>query len=190
MINLTLEEKGEKIIQDIEKETGVSPVRIFKNMAKKDYISMHGPEHHVLDGASLLVAYHNAGKAIDLDKSLDKLLKEGLRMPGAMCGLWGVCGAVTSIGAALGIIDETGPLSTDGTWGEHMSYTAETVKEMGNVNGPRCCKRDAMIAFRNGIEYINSHFDVILEYEEQVCEFSELNQQCIKERCPFYGKES
>lgn len=48
---MTLEEKGEKIIQDIEKETGVSPVRIFKNMAKKDYISMHGPEHHVLDGA-------------------------------------------------------------------------------------------------------------------------------------------
>lgn len=55
MINLTLEEKGEKIIQDIEKETGVSPVRIFKNMAKKDYISMHGPEHHVLDGAILLL---------------------------------------------------------------------------------------------------------------------------------------
>ena len=40
----------------------------------------------------------------------------------AMCGLWGVCGAVASIGAALAIIDGTGPLSDDGTWGEHMAF--------------------------------------------------------------------
>lgn len=186
MINLTLEEKGEKIIQDIEKETGVSPVRIFKNMAKKDYISMHGPEHHVLDGASLLVAYHNAGMEIDLDKSLEKLLKEGLRMPGAMCGLWGVCGAVTSIGAALAIIDETGPLSTDGTWGEHMSFTAKAIGALGSVNGPRCCKRDAMLAFKYGVEYVNDHYAAGLEYEEQQCEFSEMNAQCIGQRCPFF----
>ena len=32
-------------------------------------------------------------------------------MPGAMCGFWGVCGAITSVGAALAIIDGTGPLS-------------------------------------------------------------------------------
>ena len=32
---------------------------------------------------------------------------ECLRMPGAMCGLWGICGAITSIGAALAIIDGT-----------------------------------------------------------------------------------
>ena len=43
-------------------------------------------------------------------------MSEGLRMPGAMCGLWGICGAITSIGAALAIIDGTGPLSADGTW--------------------------------------------------------------------------
>ncbi|WP_442861626.1 hypothetical protein [Butyrivibrio sp.] len=26
-----------------------------------------------------------------------------------------------------------------------------------------------------------------IEYEEQHCEFSSQNQQCIKERCPFFG---
>ena len=187
---MTVEEKALRIIKDIRNEKGVNPVRIFKRMAAKEYVSIHGPEHHILDGACILVAYKNVGGNIDLDDALKKLMSEWLKMPGAMCGKWGVCGAVTSIGAVLSILDGTGPLSEDGTWGEHMSYTAETVKEMGTVNGPRCCKRDAMIAFRNGIEYINSHFDVILEYEEQVCEFSELNQQCIKERCPFYGKES
>ena len=52
-----------------------------------------------------------------LSIALEKLMAEGLRMPGAMCGLWGICGAITSIGAVLSIIDGTGPLSTDGTWG-------------------------------------------------------------------------
>ena len=35
-----------------------------------------------------------------------------------MCGLWGACGAITSIGAVLSIIDETGLISDDGMWGE------------------------------------------------------------------------
>lgn len=183
---MTMEEKTVLIIRDIRSETGNNPVRIFKNIAKNDYVSIHGPEHHVLDGASILVAFHNAGGHIDLDQSLEKLRSEGLRMPGAMCGLWGICGAVASIGAALSIIDRTGPLSDDGTWGEHMSCTARAITELGRINGPRCCKRDAMIALKNAVEYINAHYDVRLEYEKQVCEYSALNQQCIKERCPFY----
>ena len=57
---MTIEEKGRKIIGDIRLEKGNNPVRIFKRMAAKDYVSMHGPEHHVLDGACILVAYHDA----------------------------------------------------------------------------------------------------------------------------------
>ena len=185
---MTLEEKGKRIIRDIRQETGKSPVRIFQNMARKNYIAIHGPEHHVLDGASLLVACRNAGMDIDLDESLNALLHEGLRMPGAMCGLWGVCGAVTSVGAALAIIDQTGPLSTDGSWGEHMSFTAAAIGELGAINGPRCCKRDAMLAFRHGVEYVNRHYGLSLVYEEPKCAFSDVNRQCIRQRCPFYPK--
>ncbi|MGN0300398.1 MAG: DUF5714 domain-containing protein [Lachnospiraceae bacterium] len=182
---MTVSEKAELIVEDIKKEVGTNPVRIFYNMAKKEYVSIHGPEHHVLDGASLLVAYKNAGGEIDIDRALEQLMAEGLRMPGAMCGLWGICGAVTSIGAALAIIDGTGPLSTDGTWGNHMQFVSKAIGELGEINGPRCCKRDAMIAFKNGIEYVNQHYNVTLQYEHMKCEFSDLNAQCIKERCPF-----
>ena len=115
---MTTEEKANKIIEDIRKEQGTNPIRMFKNLAGKDYISIHGPEHHILDGACLLMAYHNAG---------------------------------------------------------------------GKINGPRCCKRDAMIAFKHGIEYVNQHYGVHLEYEKQTCEFSSQNQQCVKDRCPFFN---
>ena len=183
---MTIEEKANQIIGDIRNEKGTDPIRMFKNLAQKEYISIHGPEHHVLDGACLLMAFHNADGQIDIDEGLRKILYEGLRMPGAMCGLWGVCGAITSIGAALSIIDGTGPLSTDGTWGNHMEFTSKAIGELGKINGPRCCKRDAMIAFKHGIEYVNKHYGVHLEYEEQKCEFYSQNQQCIKERCPLY----
>ncbi len=184
---MTAEEKAGKIISDIKLEKGSDPVRIFKNIAKKGYVSIHGPEHHILDGACILVAYHNAGGDIEIDDALERLLREGLRMPGAMCGLWGVCGAVTSIGSALAIIDETGPLSEDGTWGDHMTYTSKAIGDLAGLNGPRCCKRDAMIAFKNAVLYINSHYEVNLEYEDEKCEFSAQNVQCIKGRCPYYG---
>ena len=185
-VMMTVEEKAKRIIEDIKLEKGCNPVRIFKNMAKKEYISIHGPEHHILDGACILTAFYNAGGGIKLEESLQKISREGLRMPGAMCGLWGVCGAVASVGAALAIIDGTGPLTDDGTWGEHMKFTSEAISELGRINGPRCCKRDAMIAFKNGIEYINAHYDVTLEFEAQECEFSDQNKQCLREKCPFF----
>ena len=183
---MTTEEKAYRIIEDIRSEKGTNPVSMFKNMAHKEYIDIHGPEHHILDGACLLMVYHNAGGKLDIEEALKKLCYEGLRMPGAMCGLWGICGAITSIGAALSIIDGTGPLSEDGTWGNHMEFTSSAIGELGRINGPRCCKRDAMIAFKHGIEFVNQHYGVQLEYEEQTCEFSTQNQQCIKCRCPFY----
>ena len=92
----------------------------------------------------------------------------------------------TTSEAALAIIDGTGPLSTDGTWGNHMQFTSKAIGELGAINGPRCCKRDAMIAFKNGIDYVNAHYGVTLQYEQMQCRFTDFNEQCIKERCPFH----
>ena len=33
-----------------------------------------------------------------------------------------------------------------------------------------------MIAFKNGIEYVNSHYGVTLQYEDMKCEFTERNE--------------
>lgn len=187
---MTLIEKAEQILRDITSETSTNVTEIFLHMTKKPYINMHGPEHHVLDGASLLVAYRNAGGSIDLAEALPKLMAEGLRMPGAMCGLWGICGAISSLGAALAIIDHTGPLSTDGTWGSHMNFTAEAAADLATTHGPRCCKRDGMIALKHAVDYVNNHYKVTLAYDAMKCDFSSRNEQCIGTKCPFWkGQE-
>ena len=183
-----MEERAKKIVEACLQEQSKNPIDIFNNIARMDFIRIHGPEHHVLDGAALLTAYYNAGGMIELQTSLKELMKRGLQMPGATCGMWGVCGAVSSMGAALSIIDGTGPLSTDSSWGKHMEFTSKALCSLSQVGGPRCCKRDAFLSFQKAIEYINENYDVELEKSNIECCYSERNEQCIKERCPFYKK--
>lgn len=150
---------------------------MFRNIVKNEYINMHGPEHHILDGTCLLMAFCNAGGKIDIDSALEKILFEGLRMPGAMCGLWGICGAITSCGATFAIID--------GTWGNHMQFTSAAVGELGKINGPRCCKRDAMISFKNAVEYVNKNYNVSLEYSSVKCNTAESTSSALREDVRF-----
>ena len=183
----TLQQRAELIISECMKMRGTSPYEIFQAVAQKDFVRMHGPEHHILDGACILTAFHNAGGNIDLPAALQKLMAEGLRMPGAACGLWGVCGAVTSIGAALAIIDGTGPLSTE-DWGSHMEYTSSALARLAKTGGPRCCKRDAFTAMEQAVEYIQNRYGVTLEHKPIHCEHSSRNAQCIGKRCPYNGQ--
>ena len=184
-----MEERAKKIVEACLQEKSNNPIEIFHNIAKKEFVRIHGPEHHILDGAALLTAFYNAGGKIELEESLNELMKRGLQMPGATCGMWGVCGAVSSMGAGLSVIDGTGPLSSDDSWGKHMEFTSKTLYSLSQTGGPRCCKRDAFLSFQNAIEYINENYDVEIEYGSIECCFSEKNEQCIKDRCPFYKKE-
>lgn len=181
-----MEERAQNIIDACLQEKSRNPVEIFLNIAKSAFVRIHGPEHHILDGAALLTAFYNAGGQIDLKASLIELMKRGLQMPGATCGMWGVCGAVSSMGAALSIIDGTGPLSSDASWGKHMEFTSAALHSLSQVGGPRCCKRDAFLSFQKAIEYVNENYDVKLDSGKIECFFSSQNEQCLKEKCPFY----
>lgn len=184
-----MEERARKIIEACMQEKSKNPADIFCRIARQDFIRIHGPEHHVLDGAALLTAYANAGGELDLEAGLKELMKRGLQMPGATCGMWGICGAVSSMGAALSIIDGTGPLSADDSWGKHMGFTSDALRSLSQVGGPRCCKRDAFLSFQKAVAYMNENYNAGLELGEIQCGFSDQNEQCIKERCPFHKKE-
>ena len=183
-MDYSLQQRAELIIAECMKNSSTNPYEIFHAIAGEDFVGMHGPEHHVLDGACILTAFYNAGGNIALHDALQKLMNEGLRMPGAACGLWGVCGAVTSIGAALAIIDGTGPLSTE-DWGSHMEYTSAALAGLAKTGGPRCCKRDAFLSMERAVEYIKKRYGITLNMQPIKCEFSSYNAQCIGNRCPY-----
>ncbi len=184
----TIEQRGQMIIEECLDTASRCPLDIFESIARKDFIRIHGPEHHILDGAALLTAFYNAGGRIELRLALEELMKRALLMPGAICGMWACCGAVTALGAALSIIDGTGPLTDDGSWGRHMLFSSSALAEIAKTEGPRCCKRDGYISIKEAVKYINENYDVKLEDKDVVCGFFGRNLQCIGDKCPFRKK--
>ena len=182
----TLNEKYKLIKEEIIKSQSKSPIEIAKTVMHKEFINIHGPEHHYLDGASFLVAFKNALGTIDLEKALDMLAERTIKMPGAMCGFWGICGSVSSIGAALSIIHEVTPLSSSNYYKDNMEYTSSVIKKMSEIGGPRCCKRNAFISISTAVKFVNEKYGVKMDLDSIKCEFTPLNKQCIGINCPFF----
>ena len=52
-----MEERVKNIAEACLREKSRDPVAIFRRIAQSDAVRIHGPEHHVLDGAALLTAF-------------------------------------------------------------------------------------------------------------------------------------
>ena len=163
-----------------------NPIEIAMHIMDRDEINIHGPEHHVLDGAALLTAIYNYSPNFNLEEALDELIERGKLMPGATCGKWGVCGSVSSVGAALSILHNTGPLSNDEFYKDHMELTSQILNKMSHIGGPRCCKRNAFLSLSTAAHYVKDHYNIPLGTQDITCHYMHKNKQCISTRCPFF----
>ncbi|MCQ4636840.1 DUF5714 domain-containing protein [Anaerovorax odorimutans] len=164
-----------------------NPIAIIREIMRDPYIYMHGPEHHIMVGASLLTAYRNAGGNIQLEKCLDEMIKRGGQIPGGFCGLWGCCGAAVSTGIFLSIAIEATPLSGR-EWGLAQQGTAAALGEIASYGGPRCCKRDSFTSILSAVKFVREHLGVEMEGGSRPihCEFSAYNAECLGKKCPFH----
>ncbi|WP_105204350.1 DUF5714 domain-containing protein [Neobittarella massiliensis] len=177
----------QQIKEECLRSTETSPIKHLCQMMQKDYVHMHGPEHHVLDGACFLSALHSAGVDFDLDAALDEMIRRGRQMPGATCGQWGVCGSASSVGAALSILHGTGPLSSDQYYSDNLSFVSQALQAIAAVGGPRCCKRNAFLSLSVAIDFVDRQYGIKLPKSKPRCTFSPQNQQCLGADCPFFG---
>lgn len=169
-------------------ETSKNPLEIFDKLIALPSCHMHGPEHHVIVGASLLTAYHNAGGALDLPKALDVMQERGRQVPGGICGFWGSCGAAVSSGIFVSIVTGATPL-TEESWGLCNEMTSRTLASVAKIGGPRCCKRNGRLAILQGIAFAKEKLGVQMESSPVTCHHMQQNNQCLGSKCPFYFKE-
>ncbi len=165
-------------------ETSKNPIKIIQKMMALPFCHMHGPEHHVMVGAALLTAYKNAGGDINLTKALSEMQARGKKVPGGACGFWGACGAGISAGMFVSIVTGSTPLAKE-SWGLANKMTSSALGAIGEVGGPRCCKRDSYLAIIKAVAFSKAHLGVEMELEPMKCSHSAKNNQCIGERCPF-----
>ena len=88
---MTDKEMQQKILTICKESTEKNPIVIFNRIVKKEdiLIPIHGPIHHVVDGAAFMTAFFNAGGKINLEESFWELCNRAEKMPGGMCGHWG-----------------------------------------------------------------------------------------------------
>lgn len=164
------------------------PIGLVQEMMDDPLIHMHGNEHHIMVGAALLTACRNAGYEMDLDKALEEMRARGSRYPGGSCGFWGCCGAAVSTGMFLSILTGTTPLSGK-SWGQANLITARALEAIGEIGGPRCCKRNSFTAIRTAAEFVKEQLGIELDMPETVvCRYSPENRQCLRQRCPYYDQ--
>ena len=162
------------------------PIRIARKIMHDDLIKMHGPEHHFIDGASLLCAIYNVKKDFNLEMALNNLSLRSEKMPGAICGYWGICGAVASVSSAMSVLHHTTPLTSDDYYKDHMELSSLILKKMSEIGGPRCCKRHAYLALETAVDHVKDKYDIVLGKSKIICEFKDNNPTCLREKCPYF----
>ncbi len=159
---------------------------IAMELMDKPSVNIHGPIHHMIDGAAFLTSLYNNGYLFDLEGCLKELLMRAEKMPGATCGFWGVCGSASSLGASLAIIHKTGPLSNNDFYKDNLELTSSIISNIANIGGPRCCKRNCFIALETACEFVKK-YDIVLPTSKISCKYSCKNKECIKTRCPYFN---
>ena len=170
-------------------EKSKNPIEILEKMMSMDFCHMHGPEHHVMVGASLITAYKNAGGEIDLPTALSEMYARGNQVPGGACGFWGACGAGISTGMYISIALKATPLTGE-AWGLSNQMTARALDAIGKNGGPRCCKRDSYLAIIEAVKFTSEKLHIDMKLNSVICTRSHLNNQCRQEKCPFHKNYS
>lgn len=170
----------------MQERTCTNPVTIMERLMTLPTCHMHGPEHHIMVGASLITAYHNAGGDVDLAWALNEMVRRGKQVPGGACGNWGACGAGISTGMFVSIVTKSNPLAAE-TWGLSNLMTSRALASIAETSGPRCCKRDSYKAILAAIDFAAEKLGVAMQRPAHItCSRSTKNNQCLQDRCPFH----
>ncbi len=135
-------------------------------------------------GAALLTAYKNAGGNRTPHSALLEMMNRGKNVPGGACGFWGACGAGISAGMFVSIISGSTPLTVEPFSLSHL-MTSKALGKIGEIGGPRCCKRDSFLSILSAVDFVKDHFGIAMEKPEVICRYSSRNNQCIGKSCPF-----
>ena len=85
----------------------------------------------------------------------------------------------------VSIASRSTPLSTE-PFGLSNRMTARALEKIGEIGGPRCCKRDSFLSVLAAADFARENLGVEMETGEVVCTYSQRNSQCIGRRCPFH----
>jgi hypothetical protein len=169
------------------RSTSDNPFVIAETLLESPTVKMHGPEHHFLVPATLIAAlYNHTGEQEKKERGIRSARRRAEMVKGGFCGFLGDCGAAVGTGIFVSVVTGATPLSRE-EWRLANLMTARALEEIARHGGPRCCKRNTFLALRSAVRFLSSEMGIRLpEPDRIVCHFSDRNNECLGERCPFY----
>jgi len=163
------------------------PIEIATALMDSPAIFMHESGHHNVVAASLAAAYKNCGGTIDLKEVINEVIKRGATLPNAICEQTGACGGAVGAGIFYSILAETKIHNID-EWREGNRLIAQCLMEIGEIGGPRCCKRSTFTAINVAAEHAEEYFGVKMDLPETIhCKYAEKNRDCLGTRCLYFS---
>ena len=164
---------------------GRDPVALATALMRHPAVKMHGPEHHFLVPAALLATWATATGATGREGLLAEARRRAGSVVGGSCGFHGACGSGVGVGIFASLATGSTPRSRE-SWGKANRATGRALQVIGEVGGPRCCKRTTWLALLAGIRFARQDLEVPLEGKGPRCEFHGRNDDCLERDCPFY----
>lgn len=181
-------DKYEFIIEKCLGYKSTDPIKLAIEIMNSPIIKMHGTEHHFIVPAVLLTTVYNyQNKYQNLREKLEIIKERALKETSSYCTYKaGTCGAAFGTGVFLSVLMDRTPYSED-EWTESNHIIADSLKNIANSPGPKCCKRDTYLSILASIEFLKDKFAINLESSEPKCTFSLRNKTCGREECEFFN---
>lgn len=175
----------EQIYLKLVNSEETDPISLAERLFQLPDLKMHGPEYHSLVPGVLVAAYQNLTHNRNLHE-IRESIERGRQVLGGSCGYLGNCGACTGPGIAESIFYNATPMSREGR-GKAIQATAQALLAASELQGPRCCKREAVVSIES-YQALTGRFgnEPLHQYQ---CTQSDDNQTCIRTLCPYYNRE-
>ncbi|MHB8996687.1 MAG: DUF5714 domain-containing protein [Armatimonadota bacterium] len=161
------------------------PVEMFLTLRQGEEFPMHGPEHHALVVASLLVPYHRLYGEPEWPLIIDAVREAASALPGGSCGRWGACSGALAVGIAFATILQSTPMEAAPRATAHK-VVAAALATIGDCEAPRCCRRDCLLALHVACELSEKVLPHPLKTSfTNHCEQAEANEDCMGDGCPY-----
>ena len=174
------------------REEEVAPLGLLEELMDIPGMPMHCPPHHFLMPALLLVLAGRAQKIPyeQFEEDLLEIEERAKEVPGGACGFYGNCGAAVGIGLFLSVYTGTDPHSEE-YWGECNLATGRALQSIGEIAGPRCCKRNSFLALISALDTMEEFLHISIPRTGEIrCKYHDANPDCKGSDCPFFHKEA
>ncbi|NYT12535.1 MAG: hypothetical protein GKC03_08330 [Methanomassiliicoccales archaeon] len=185
-----------RIFEIVHSMTGADPVLMYEQVidamrqewSASDHLPVHGAWHHAIVPGIIIKCLANSGEDLSVE-DVEEALERGMNIPGGSCGFHGACGGAVGVGVAFSIVEKITPMH-DGGRSMVMRVTSRALACAAEIGGPRCCPRAAYSAFElASLELGAAGHNLAISGARGRCKFTELNGDCIKEKCPFFPQD-